>query len=316
MRCRWADSPRPRSPGGGACGLPMGSVCSGSASWKSAAARPAWRSGWRMGTAAGWSSTPGERHGCDRQRRPLPRDGRLEVCGGEPPFAARRRPHGSAAGPPRARRIPDDPPQPRRFGEPSGALRGAEPGSLPDAFSRGRALALTQEPYGSFSHYGRAVHARDLAPVQAWYVVAMHAGKIVARDLGLGQTPEERSFGNSCDDPPRRRHPGALRASEDRPLPRPHQRAGPCGADPGRSGQQRLPVRPSRAGPWDARPAGHRARVPSFLRRRSAVHRGEDFGRGGGAPPRPWQGEAGFSPGWPRLVPVRKRTGLPSVRLG
>ncbi len=55
---------------------------------------------------------------------------------------------------------------------------------------------VSQRPYGAFSHYGRAVHAWDFAPVRGRFVAAMRGGIVLARDLGLGQTPDERSFGN------------------------------------------------------------------------------------------------------------------------
>jgi len=55
---------------------------------------------------------------------------------------------------------------------------------------------VSQRPYGAFSHYGRAIHAWDFAPVRGRFVAAMRGGIVLARDLGLGQTPDEPSFGN------------------------------------------------------------------------------------------------------------------------
>jgi len=55
---------------------------------------------------------------------------------------------------------------------------------------------ITQGPYGGFSHWGRSLHAYDLAPVQGNCVVAMRGGTVQAQDLGLGQTPHQRIFGN------------------------------------------------------------------------------------------------------------------------
>lgn len=55
---------------------------------------------------------------------------------------------------------------------------------------------ITQGPYGSFSHHGNAVHAYDLAPTHGRLVRAMRAGVVRAHDLGLGQTPQRRIFGN------------------------------------------------------------------------------------------------------------------------
>ena len=55
---------------------------------------------------------------------------------------------------------------------------------------------VTQGPYGGFSHWGRSLHAYDLAPVAGSCVVAMRGGVVSAYDLGLGQTPHQRIFGN------------------------------------------------------------------------------------------------------------------------
>ena len=55
---------------------------------------------------------------------------------------------------------------------------------------------MTQGPYGAFSHFGRAQHAYDLAPGSSPFVRAMRAGTVRAYDLGLGQTPSKRIFGN------------------------------------------------------------------------------------------------------------------------
>ena len=60
----------------------------------------------------------------------------------------------------------------------------------------GEAWALTQGPYGSFSHWGRSLHAYDIAPVGGSCVVAMRGGIVSAYDLGYGQTPNLRIFGN------------------------------------------------------------------------------------------------------------------------
>lgn len=63
-------------------------------------------------------------------------------------------------------------------------------------FPDGETWRVTQRPYGAFSHYGRALHAWDFAPVSGRHVAAMRAGVVAAYDLGLGQTPDQRLFGN------------------------------------------------------------------------------------------------------------------------
>ena len=60
----------------------------------------------------------------------------------------------------------------------------------------GQAWMLTQGPYGSFSHWGRSLHAYDIAPLSGTCVVAMRGGVVSAYDLGYGQTPQLRIFGN------------------------------------------------------------------------------------------------------------------------
>ena len=55
---------------------------------------------------------------------------------------------------------------------------------------------VTQGPYGGFSHWGRSLHAYDLAPLNGSCVVAMRGGVVTAEDLGYGQTPNLHIFGN------------------------------------------------------------------------------------------------------------------------
>ncbi len=60
----------------------------------------------------------------------------------------------------------------------------------------GERWRISQRPYGTYSHWGRALHAYDIAPVDGRWVTAMRGGVVVAHDLGLGQTPRRRIFGN------------------------------------------------------------------------------------------------------------------------
>ncbi len=60
----------------------------------------------------------------------------------------------------------------------------------------GEEWAISQPPYGSYSHWGRSLHAYDIAPRGGSCVVAMRAGFAHAFDLRLGQTPRRRIFGN------------------------------------------------------------------------------------------------------------------------
>lgn len=60
----------------------------------------------------------------------------------------------------------------------------------------GEPWVLTQGPYGTFSHWGNALHAFDIAPRSGRCVVAMRAGIAYTHDLGLHQDHRHRSFGN------------------------------------------------------------------------------------------------------------------------
>jgi len=60
----------------------------------------------------------------------------------------------------------------------------------------GEPWILTQGPYGTFSHWGNALHAFDIAPRSGRCVVAMKGGVASTHDLGLGQDHRHRSFGN------------------------------------------------------------------------------------------------------------------------
>ncbi|HUQ91372.1 MAG TPA: peptidoglycan DD-metalloendopeptidase family protein [Bryobacteraceae bacterium] len=55
---------------------------------------------------------------------------------------------------------------------------------------------ISQPPYGMYSHWGRTVHAFDIAPRSGGCVVAMRPGIARTFDLGYGQTPHRRIFGN------------------------------------------------------------------------------------------------------------------------
>lgn len=60
----------------------------------------------------------------------------------------------------------------------------------------GEPWVITQGPYGTFSHWGNALHAFDIAPRSGRCIVAMKGGIAYAHDLGLGQDHRHRSFGN------------------------------------------------------------------------------------------------------------------------
>jgi len=60
----------------------------------------------------------------------------------------------------------------------------------------GEPWVITQGPYGTFSHWGNALHAFDIAPRTGRCVVAMKSGVVYTHDLGLRQDHRHRSIGN------------------------------------------------------------------------------------------------------------------------
>jgi murein DD-endopeptidase MepM/ murein hydrolase activator NlpD len=60
----------------------------------------------------------------------------------------------------------------------------------------GEPWVLTQGPYGTFSHWGNALHAYDIAPKSSRCIVAMKAGIAYTHDLGMKQDHRRRTFGN------------------------------------------------------------------------------------------------------------------------
>ncbi len=60
----------------------------------------------------------------------------------------------------------------------------------------GEPWVLTQGPYGTFSHWGNALHAYDIAPRGSRCLVAMKGGIAYTHDLGMKQDHHRRTFGN------------------------------------------------------------------------------------------------------------------------
>lgn len=183
-------------------------------------------------------------------------------------------------------------------------------------FPEGEDWRVTQGPYGSFSHYGRAVHAWDFAPAEGRFVAAMRAGTVIARDLGLGQTPDQRSFGNYITvrhDDGTYAHYAHLKTGSFRVRTGQRVEAGQILAEAGNSGYsfgRHVHVHVTRAASITAPsvPFTFGAPQPAAAAQTSAA--------GGGAAARRWQGEAGFSQWWSRLLRVPRRTGWLAVRLG
>lgn len=60
----------------------------------------------------------------------------------------------------------------------------------------GESWIVTQGPYGTFSHWGRSLHAYDIAPRSGRCIVAMRAGIVHVHDIGARQDHAHRTFGN------------------------------------------------------------------------------------------------------------------------
>ena len=60
----------------------------------------------------------------------------------------------------------------------------------------GEPWVVTQGPYGTFSHWGRSLHAYDIAPRAGRCIVAMRAGVVHVHDVGARQDHAHRTFGN------------------------------------------------------------------------------------------------------------------------
>ena len=82
----------------------------------------------------------------------------------------------------------------QRMSRPMPFLIATEGYKLPTA--AGEPWVITQGPYGTFSHWGNALHAFDIAPRSGRCIVAMKGGIAYTHDLGLAQDHRHRSFGN------------------------------------------------------------------------------------------------------------------------
>ncbi len=82
----------------------------------------------------------------------------------------------------------------QRMSRPMPFVIATEGYKLPTA--AGEPWIVTQGPYGTFSHWGNARHAFDIAPRSGRCIVAMKGGVAYTHDLGLAQDHRHRSFGN------------------------------------------------------------------------------------------------------------------------
>lgn len=177
-------------------------------------------------------------------------------------------------------------------------------------FPSGEQWRVSQRPYGSFSHYGRARHAWDFTPIQGRFVAAMRAGVVTARDLRLGQTPGLPLFGNYITirhGDGTFAHYAHLKSGAFRVRSGQHVQAGQILAEAGNSGYSfgrhvhvHVTRSPSIAAPsipfqWDTAPG--------------------DPARSFAAPQTEWTGAAAFAQWWSRVLKVPGKARQLAVRL-
>lgn len=178
---------------------------------------------------------------------------------------------------------------------------------------------ISQRPYGSYSHWGRSIHAYDIAPIDGHWVAAMRGGVVSAHDLGLGQTPNLRIFGNYITiqhDDGEYSHYAHLRTGTFRVRSGQRVEAGDVLAEVGTSGYSfgrhvhvhvtRLPSISAQSVPFrftDRPAATVVSRTVAPVVKTPAAR------------PR-WSGALGFAEWWTRLLPVRRGTKALEVKLG
>ncbi|MBI4892284.1 MAG: M23 family metallopeptidase [Acidobacteria bacterium] len=184
----------------------------------------------------------------------------------------------------------------------------------------GERWRVSQGPYGSYSHWGRAVHAYDLAPVDARWVAAMRGGIAHVYDLGLGQTPGRRIFGNYLTidhGDGEYSHYAHLRTRTFQVRTGQRVEAGDILSEVGNSGYsfgRHVLVHVTRA------PSVSAQSVPFRFEERSGVIssalRPAQTAAKASKPALRWQGEAAFAQWWTRLLSVPSGARSLAVKLG
>ncbi|MBI5083558.1 MAG: M23 family metallopeptidase [Acidobacteria bacterium] len=176
----------------------------------------------------------------------------------------------------------------------------------------GERWRVSQGPYGSYSHWGRALHAYDIAPVDGRLVTAMRPGTVSAFDLGLGQTPRQRIFGNYITlkhEDGEYSHYAHLRTGSFRVRTGDRVEAGQVLAEVGNSGYsfgRHVHVHVTKGFSISAQS------VP-FVFDQSGTVLSQN------KPPKPsprWTGEVGFAEWWTRLLEIPRGTSALDVQLG
>ncbi|MFZ5928773.1 MAG: M23 family metallopeptidase [Acidobacteriota bacterium] len=187
----------------------------------------------------------------------------------------------------------------------------ASSGAYRRPFPEDETWRVTQRPYGAFSHYGRALHAWDFAPVEGRFVTAMRGGVVLARDLRLGQTADQRLFGNYITirhGDGTYAHYAHLKSGSFRVRTGQKVEAGQILAEAGNSGYS-----------FGRHVHVHVTRSPSITAP-SVPFQFQDGASGpvltSAAPSRKqWEGAAGFAQWWTRLLRVPRNAGRLAVQL-
>ena len=183
---------------------------------------------------------------------------------------------------------------------------------------RDRRWRISQRPYGSYSHFGRSLHAYDIAPLDARWVAAMRAGTVFAHDLGLGQTPGRRIFGNYITmrhDDGEYSHYAHLRAGSFRVRTGERVDAGQPLAEVGNSGYsfgRHVHVHVTRSASISAQSVPFRfneTHLPALVSRQIEKARPERKADR-------WTGQLGFAQWWSHLLTVPRGARSLEVKLG
>ncbi|QOY91212.1 M23 family metallopeptidase [Paludibaculum fermentans] len=180
---------------------------------------------------------------------------------------------------------------------------------------------ISQRPYGSYSHWGRSIHAYDIAPIDARFVTAMRGGIVSAHDLGFGQTPNLRIFGNYITiqhDDGEFSHYAHLKTGTFRVRSGQRVDAGEVLAEVGTSGYsfgRHVHVHVTKSASISSQSIPFRFEEKSAVLTKAITPGRPQVAKAPPARPR-WSGEVGFSEWWTRILAVPRGAKALEVKLG
>lgn len=180
---------------------------------------------------------------------------------------------------------------------------------------------ISQRPYGSYSHWGRSIHAYDIAPIDARFVTAMRGGIVSAHDLGFGQTPNLRIFGNYITiqhDDGEFSHYAHLKTGTFRVRTGQRVNAGEVLAEVGTSGYsfgRHVHVHVTKSASISAQSIPFRFEEKSSVLTKVVTPGRPQVAKAPVTRPR-WSGELGFAEWWTRILPVPRGAKALEVKLG